>query len=85
VDDIAQLYFSGIHSKKILLQNTPPLAVPLTPALGRTNEASFSVMLICCYYEMRRSARRILGRQLKAYYCVVKQETGLLFMRYIDS
>jgi hypothetical protein len=50
-----------------VLQNTPSLVVPLTATLGRVNEASFPALLICCYYELRRCVRRILGRRLKAY------------------
>jgi len=63
VNNIAQLFFGGVHGKKILLQNAPSLDIPLTAALGRVNEALFPVMLICCYYELLQTARRILRRE----------------------
>jgi hypothetical protein len=37
--------FSGAHSKKIMLQNTPALDVAATAALGRVNEASCPMLL----------------------------------------
>ena len=52
------LYFSGIHGKKIMLQNMPSLYVPVPATLGRVNKASVPVMFIC-YYELLRTARCI--------------------------
>jgi len=34
-----------VHIKKIVLQNTPSVDVPVTATLGRVNEASISVTL----------------------------------------
>jgi hypothetical protein len=42
---MAQFYFSGVHSKKTVLQKTPSLDFSVTATLGRVNEASISVML----------------------------------------
>jgi len=47
----------------ISVKNTPSLVIPLTTKLGRVKEASFSVTLICYYYEMLRTARRVLRKE----------------------
>jgi hypothetical protein len=46
---------------KSLLQNTPSLEVPVIATLGREKDTSFPVKFIGYYYELRRTARRILS------------------------
>jgi len=41
---------SGVHSKKILLQSTLLIEVPVTAVLGRVNGAShWNLLTKCCY------------------------------------
>jgi len=50
----------------------PSLDVPVTTVLGRVNDASFLLILICCYYGL---AKRILEGNERLNYCIAKQET----------
>jgi len=73
------------------VKNTPSLDIPLTATLGRVNQNSFSVMLICFYCELLRTARRIMRREWKVYCCIDKKyirnfrKLLLLFVTYMGS
>ena len=87
------LYFSGVNSNEILLRNTPTLDVLMPATLGGVNDASFGVMLIRCYNELRRTAR-YLEKEMRGLQFHSKNIGGFaacrhvakhLFMRYVGS